>query len=231
MWLVAKPSAHSNASPDCLGLPRLEFNGLASRSCRALLLVALPWLTAPRLMLFLVFFPRDEPTADGKTPQWRVALIVGFICVLHGLAVVIISAAFYMARPDLLSLWAHILGITATVLACVQYFPQIWTTYTLRHIGSLSIPMMLIQTPGSFLWSGSLAARLGPGGWSTWGVFLVTGCLQGCLLALAIYFEVLARREGKQSAPDGPTARNAGPLDERTPLLDGLPNGIHDDDG
>ncbi len=53
---------------------------------------------------------------------------------------------------------------------------------------------MLIQTPGSFVWSGSLAARLGIEGWSTWGVFLVTGCLQGCLLGMGIYFEVLARR-------------------------------------
>jgi hypothetical protein len=65
-------------------------------------------------------------------------------------------------------------------------------------VGSLSIPMMLIQTPGSFVWAGSLAARLGVEGWSTWGVFLVTGCLQGCLLFMGIYFEVQARK-GKQN--------------------------------
>jgi len=58
--------------------------------------------------------------------------------------------------------------------------------------------MMLIQTPGSFVWAGSLAARLGVEGWSTWGVFLVTGCLQGCLLFMGIYFEVQARK-GKQN--------------------------------
>ena len=54
---------------------------------------------------------------------------------------------------------------------------------------------MLIQTPGSFVWSASLAARLGVEGWSTWGVFLVTGCLQGCLLVMGICFEIKARRE------------------------------------
>lgn len=53
---------------------------------------------------------------------------------------------------------------------------------------------MLIQTPGSFVWSGSLAARLGWAGWSIWGLFLVTGCLQGCLLVMGICFEVKARR-------------------------------------
>ena len=58
---------------------------------------------------------------------------------------------------------------------------------------------MLIQTPGSFLWSASLAVRLGPGGWSTWGIFLVTGCLQGCLLVMGICFEVKARRAANES--------------------------------
>ncbi|RAL61086.1 hypothetical protein DID88_010427 [Monilinia fructigena] len=52
---------------------------------------------------------------------------------------------------------------------------------------------------GSFLWSASLAARLGWGGWSTWGVFLVTGCLQGCLLALGISFVLKSRREKRSS--------------------------------
>lgn len=57
--------------------------------------------------------------------------------------------------------------------------------------------MMLIQTPGSFVWSASLAARLGVEGWSSWGVFLVTGCLQGCLLVMGISFEVKARRNAR----------------------------------
>ena len=76
--------------------------------------------------------------------------------------------------------------------------PQIWMTWHLGHVGSLSIPMMLIQTPGSFVWSGSLAARLGIEGWSTWGVFLVTGCLQGCLLGMGICFECCVAIDGSR---------------------------------
>ena len=49
--------------------------------------------------------------------------------------------------------------------------------------------MMCIQTPGSFVWSGSLAKRLGPAGWSTWGIFLVTGVLQGLVLTMCLSFE------------------------------------------
>jgi hypothetical protein len=59
---------------------------------------------------------------------------------------------------------------------------------------ALSIPMMCIQTPGSFVFAASLAARLGAEGWSSWGMFVVTGCLQGCLLGMGISFELRDRR-------------------------------------
>ncbi|KAB8298337.1 hypothetical protein EYC80_002064 [Monilinia laxa] len=155
------------------------------------------------LLLFMVFFPRTPtlPILDDDTKQhtWRTAVTVALICLLHGFVTIIISVSLALARPNALGVWANILGITATILAAIQYLPQIWLTYNLGHIGSLSIPMMCIQTPGSFLWSASLAARLGWGGWSTWGVFLVTGCLQGCLLALGISFVLRARREKRSS--------------------------------
>ncbi len=102
---------------------------------------------------------------------------------------------------------------------------------------------MVIQTPGSFVWAGSLAARLGVEGWSTWGVYLVTGCLQGCLLVIGVLFELRERKEGKR-AGDGrtgsgesesdaarfnggldtddeghPVVENGLPQDESTPLL------------
>ena len=66
---------------------------------------------------------------------------------------------------------------------------------------------MLIQTPGSFVWAGSLAARLGSEGWSTWGIFVVTGCLQGCLLVMGISFEVKARRARQEVEGDQVSSR------------------------
>lgn len=131
---------------------------------------------------------------EGKY-TWRTALTVAFICLLHGFAVIFISTFFALARPQYLEIWATSLGLMAVTLALIQYLPQIWMTWSLGHVGSLSIPMMLIQTPGSFVLSASLAARLGLGGWSNWGVFLVTGCLQGSLLVMGICFEIKARRE------------------------------------
>ena len=146
------------------------------------------------------------------------------LTLLHALVIVILSLYFILARPQNLQGWANFLGIFATVLASIQYFPQIYTTFLLKRVGSLSIPMMLIQTPGSFVWASSLAARLGPEGWSTWGVYLITGCLQGTLLVMGIVYELRERKREKAGEPpieddvvDGP-----GPAEvtsEQTPLL------------
>ncbi len=114
---------------------------------------------------------------------------------LHALVIIVISAVLINSQPDRLGPWANTLGIMATILASIQYFPQIYETWSLGHVASLSIPMMCLQTPGSFLWSASLFARLGIEGWSTWGVYLVTGTLQGCLLVMGITFEIRDRKQ------------------------------------
>ena len=97
-------------------------------------------------------------------------------------------------------------------------------TFKLKKAGSLSIPMMCIQTPGSFVFAASLAARLGPSGWSAWGLLLVTGCLQGSLLCMAIYFELNNRKAAR--AADARNFRVPADVvvsddeaDEQTPLI------------
>lgn len=108
------------------------------------------------------------------------------------------------AYPQHLSIWANILGIMGSVLASIQYLPQIYTTWKKKSIGSFSIPMMCIQTPGSFVFAASLAVRLGKGGWSAWTVYLVTGCLQGILLVMAITFAVRERENQRHRTPGLP---------------------------
>ncbi|KAK5292280.1 hypothetical protein LTR99_010424 [Exophiala xenobiotica] len=181
------------------------------------------------LLLFLIFFPRtsnpltddqDDPPKEELAPSYRTALGVTAISVLHAVIVAILSFWFVYARPQHTQGWANFLGIFSTVLASIQYFPQIYTTFMLKRVGSLSIPMMCIQTPGSFVWAGSLVLRYGSEGWSAWGVYLVTGCLQGCLLVMGSYFEIMHRRREKkdlqsrmaQAIPDTSTT-------EQTPLL------------
>lgn len=179
-------------------------------------------LTAPRsLLLFVIYFPRATSLTDPVTPvsdapggpTYRTALTVTGICLLHALATLIISIAFEIRQPSALPAWANFLGILSAILASIQYFPQIYTTLRLRRVGSLSIEMMCIQTPGSLVWAASLAAREGLKGWSIWGVLLVTASLQGTLLAMAIYFEYFgpnSKRKGDASEQDGAISNGNG---------------------
>lgn len=142
--------------------------------------------------------------------------MVGLLCVVHGLIVIVITGVFAIAVPNHLTAWANALGVMAAVLAAIQYVPQIWMTYHLKHVGSLSIPMMCIQTPGGFLFAASLFARLGPAGWSTWAIYLMTAVMQGAVLVLGVYYEIAARRhEGRlehgTSAPQSPIERSSAP--------------------
>ena len=123
-------------------------------------------------------------------------MLVAAVCVVHALLVIAVTAVLAAVAPAHLSTWANVLGLMAALLAAVQYVPQIYTTYHLKHVGSLSIPMMCMQTPGGLLFAGSLFARLGWGGWSSWGIFLLTAAMQGVLLAMGIYYEVTRAADG-----------------------------------
>jgi phosphatidylglycerophosphate synthase len=174
------------------------------------------------MLLFLIFFPTPAPEhhepGSPPPPSWRDALTVVLTCVAHFAITLIFSVVFLLWYPSQLGKWATFLGICAAILACIQYIPQLWTTWRLQHVMSLSIPMMLIQTPGSFVFATSLAIRLGGAGWSAWGVYIVTGCLQGCLLAMAIRFELKDRRKRRMAEEEesDEQERNA---NEETPLL------------
>ncbi|RPB21535.1 hypothetical protein L211DRAFT_889740 [Terfezia boudieri ATCC MYA-4762] len=159
------------------------------------------------ILLFMIYVPRDAESLERASPplrSWKnpfsnthptasTALIVTFTCLVH--FVVHLIFAFYITaiRPNSLVSYANFLGVQATILASVQYIPQILTTWKLGHVGSLSIPMMCIQTPGSFVWAISLAMREGTA-WSSWITYVVTGNLQGCLLVMCVMFGIQERR-------------------------------------
>lgn len=169
------------------------------------------------MLLFLIYFPRASPLASPATsrnsPSERAALTVTLLSVLH--FVVIVACTFYFSlltsedtphTPETipqpsrqLVAWANFLGVQAMVLAGLQYIPQLYTTWTLKHAGSLSIPMMCIQTPGSFVWAISLATREGTK-WSSWATFVLTGMLQGGLLVMCVVWEMKNKKEGTKDS-------------------------------
>lgn len=118
---------------------------------------------------------------------------------MHALVLALCNILLTSRYEDALQWYANGLGLGATALAIVQFLPQIYTTYTLKSVGSLSLLTMCIQTPGSYVWAASLAARLGWAGWSIWGLFCVTGTLQGIILTLGIIYELRERRERREA--------------------------------
>jgi len=172
------------------------------------------------MLLFLIFFPRNPNASqmddqDANIPTWKEAVVVLAASIAFFIVALLGSIVFVYAAPSHLRAWANFLGLLGTALAAIQYMPQILMTWRLQETGSLSVPMMCIQTPGSFVFAASLAVRLGPGGWSAWGLFIFTGCLQGCLLAMSLWFIL---RDRKAAEPAG-TENGAARVHEQTPLL------------
>ena len=184
--------------------------------------------------MFLLFFPRATalvlPLDPSTKPSYVVAVIITLTCIFHAIITFALDAVFVSRFTAHLQPWANFLGVLATVLASVQYFPQIYTTWRLQTVGSLSIPMMCIQTPGSFVFAGSLVARLGWMGWSSWGLFVFTGLLQGSLLGMCLWLEYGRKKKGPvdvegtenvhvERSSDSATEDGGHEVDEQTPLL------------
>jgi uncharacterized protein with PQ loop repeat len=179
---------------------------------------------ANSMMLFLIFFPRDSEDAeeqDTSLPTWKEAIIVLAGSLAFFVFAFIGSIIFVYPAHAHVRGWANFLGLLGTALAAIQYIPQIRTTWKLQETGSLSVPMMCIQTPGSFVFAASLAVRLGPAGWSAWGLFILTGLLQGCLLVMSLRFlwrDRKAAKAGHGQGMNGNATLDSGD-GEQAPLL------------
>ncbi|KAI9722008.1 MAG: hypothetical protein M1812_001968 [Candelaria pacifica] len=79
-----------------------------------------------------------------------------------------------------------------------------------------------------FVWAASLAGRLGVEGWSAWGVYVVTGTLQGALLVMGIRFEVRERR-GRRKRGDADADGGGGGGEENGGVED-VGAGVETDD-
>ncbi|KAM3579537.1 hypothetical protein VKS41_007996 [Umbelopsis sp. WA50703] len=164
-------------------------------------------------VLFLLYFPEelkhsphkphslhlDLPRRIERSTEWKISLGVAVICVAHFVASVIVTAVLLkvVGGPEHYetNLWASILGVLSMILAAFQYLPQIWKTWRRKTVGALSIPMMLLQTPGSALFVYSIATRPGTN-WTAWITYLVTGILQGSLLVMCIAWHYRSKRLG-----------------------------------
>jgi uncharacterized protein with PQ loop repeat len=136
-----------------------------------------------------------------KSEEWRLSIILAWVTVAHFFFVAFMTAYLLATAPaspsdtivPQISLWATFLGVSSATLATIQYAPQLLHTYRMKLVGALSIPMMIIQTPGGLLMVTSIVLRPGTN-WTSWITFAVAAVLQGCLLAMCIAWKIRQRK-------------------------------------
>ncbi|ORX39132.1 hypothetical protein BD324DRAFT_649221 [Kockovaella imperatae] len=135
------------------------------------------------------------------TPEWRLAMTLGLVIVLHVSLLLLLSLALLYTLPTtipphpLLQYLATFLGVSATILAVLQYAPQIYRTYQSGLVGALSLGTMAIQVPGSVLFVVSLVLRPGTD-WTSWLAYAITGLMQGMLLVICLLWKKRQRELG-----------------------------------
>ncbi|KAL0138523.1 hypothetical protein V8B55DRAFT_1515589 [Mucor lusitanicus] len=153
-------------------------------------------------ILFLLYFPENKkrqlhaPSSlhldlpnkmqAPLSAEWKVHLL--FISIL--LLIVVGGPQHWQTNY-----WAGFLGVLSMILASLQYLPQIHKTWKSKRVGALSIPMMMLQTPGTVLFVYSLVVRPGTN-WTAWLTYMVTGILQGTLLIMCITWHFRNKRLG-----------------------------------
>ncbi|KXT03348.1 hypothetical protein AC578_3944 [Pseudocercospora eumusae] len=195
---------------------------LAGGPCAAALLgvaqIAVQWACFMIIVvLFVAYAPCIPPESDDMSAsalsitrtdptKRRDPPLVGAIIFVSLLLVALVSLVLILAHPEYTQAWADILGTISGVLAAIQYVPQIYFTWKLKDLKSLSVITLLIQAPGAFVFALSLGLRVGWEGWSTWLVYIVTGLLQFVLLFMAINFwsvEKFRQRRAEISSTEG----------------------------
>lgn len=144
-------------------------------------LQAISTLFIPLLCVIYTNTP-DNTEYEQVVEAWRRILLY-----IATVTILVIVACFTFSAAHVL-LFAQILGVLSTVITFIQYIPQLVETYHLKHSGALSIAMMLIQTPGGFLWTTTLIMKPGSN-WSSWLPYLAAASLQGVLLIMCIYYD------------------------------------------
>ncbi|KAH9986283.1 hypothetical protein BJV77DRAFT_1029591 [Russula vinacea] len=124
--------------------------------------------------------PAERVKTNLKSDNWRLSIILSWIVFIH-----LAFCIFHLG---------NFLGVSSAVLAALQYAPQIVHTYHRKLVGALSIPMMLIQTPGGFIMVISIMIRPSTIGRVSWIMFLVAAIMQGVLLVMCLCWKVRQRR-------------------------------------
>ncbi|EJD02008.1 uncharacterized protein FOMMEDRAFT_109100 [Fomitiporia mediterranea MF3/22] len=191
--------------------------GNCMESFGGIIQVSLQWLLFNVIqILYIIYYPPhlkykiiDVSGGDilvktnMKTSHWRTSVVLACSVALHMVVCTFVTFGLLLStKVDLpaspasdprIASWAKFLGLTSAALAAIQYVPQLTHTFRLKLVGALSIPMMIIQSPGSALMVISIAMRPGTD-WTSWIMFAVSGVMQAILLLMCIAWKIRQHR-------------------------------------
>ncbi|CAG8555978.1 6455_t:CDS:2 [Funneliformis caledonium] len=231
---VIRKSKYQKVVADMPGITCLE-------NTLGIIQLAIQWFTFMLiLILFMLYFPSHRKLAPyirhlhfnipptRWSIEWRNSIVVAIIITIHFIITLTITGILllFYGHEDInwMKGWADFLGVSSMIFVSIQFIPQLYRTWWRKSVGALSIPMMFMQVPASFIFVYTLYIRPGTR-WTTWIVFFVSGCLQGILLIMCICWYFRSKRLGHGpfyvSETDQLLGRNGKPLlpDERTRLI------------
>lgn len=172
-------------------------------------------------VLYILYHPRDRHDIVGKGCKTRkmafAFFIISHIMILIGLVVTLVllgTAKWHESdQNSRLMVWSGLLELVILFMFLGHYLPQLYETYQLKRVGSLSLVTLGMMCPGTFLWTIYLALQpnLANNGQDDshqetigmfksqimiWFPYLIVGIMQLVLLVIGIYYE---RRRKKLS--------------------------------
>jgi PQ loop repeat len=175
-----------------------------------------------------------EPSSKHLSRTAATIMAVSVIFYVFLLAPSLFFAIFPPIRGPgyfiILQTWSFITIGVSTLLALISFLPQIYYTWTLKQLESLSITTISMQVPAYFLLVASLALRFGSPSdagnyftaYNVWVNYLITDSQEGILLGLSIYLAYAMPENNRLSEENGHenTHERADSItDEQTPLL------------
>ncbi|KAG8743084.1 hypothetical protein FRC10_000383 [Ceratobasidium sp. 414] len=142
---------------------------------------------------------------EESTSEWKMSVVLACVVAAHFL--ISLFTTFFIVLYDNRALGDH------SSPPDPRYTPQLYRTWHAKTVGSLSILMMCIQTPGAVLMVLSIGLREGTD-WTSWAMFAMAGFMQGLLLTMCLFWK---RRQARLGIDD--YGRPLAGTDERTPLL------------
>ncbi|ANZ77473.1 BA75_04795T0 [Komagataella pastoris] len=177
---------YSNDGRICCRLGLSDFQCINSQI--GMIQVGLQTLGYSLILVLCVYYTRDSLTENQReyAQLLKVYRFFLFYAFLNLFAVVYLIKR--KQDTELFIQFANLSGVFSSLVGGLQYLPQIYTTYKLKHPGSLSIKMMSIQTPGGFVWTASLFLQPNSK-WSSWLPYFTAAMAQGILLIMCIYYK------------------------------------------